>query len=218
MIILSVILAVVAVLLLVVGAAGWAGKLPGNSVIGLRIPEVRKTPELWTIAHKIAGPAWVGSGVALGLAAWLLASASGWMFVIVALLVVGAVVLLGMGAGLAAHTVAQIDAASQRAEAANEGGSCCSSGDSADAAGGSCCSPGAAGVAAGDTAAAGAGCSPAGPNDGITAEDCASGNACGSCALNGACEGGSLPAAGTAPQAPAVDFEAAMRAVTARDA
>ena len=58
-IILGSLFGVLAVLLIVVGALGWAAKLPGNPVVGIRVPEVRKSQELWDMAHRVAGPLWV---------------------------------------------------------------------------------------------------------------------------------------------------------------
>ena len=124
MIVLTVILAVLGVLIFAVGLAATVGKLPGNPVVGLRIPEVRKSQELWTIAHKIAGPAWIGAGVALLLAALVSLRAETLLWLIVALLVIGCVVLMGMGAGLAAHAVARIDAQRMAEEAASESCGC----------------------------------------------------------------------------------------------
>ena len=70
MIFLGIILAIFGVAILAVGVLSLAGKLPGNSLVGLRIPEVRKSAEYWVMGHKIAGPAWTGSGLAmLGAAA-----------------------------------------------------------------------------------------------------------------------------------------------------
>ena len=201
MIVLTVILAVLGVLILAVGVAGAAGVLPGNPVVGLRIPEVRKSKEMWTIGHKIAGPAWIGAGVALILAGVVAANAGGFLWLIVALLVIGAVVLWGMGAGLAAHALANLDAKRIATEAASSDG-CCSSGGGAGGAGAAV----AGGGVAGEPSAA----------------ECASGHACGSCSLNGACEGGGaafdagagggVGAAGTKP-----DLDAARRAAEAQD-
>ena len=195
MIVLTVILAILGVLIWAVGVAGAAGVLPGNPVVGLRIPEVRKSKEMWLIGHKIAGPAWIGAGVALILAGVVAANVSGFLWLIVALLVIGAVVLWGMGAGLAAHALANLDAKRIAEEAASSDG-CCSS-DS----GCGCDSDAGAGDACGTE-----------PN----AAECASGNACGSCSLNGACEGGGAAfdasAGGAQP-----DLDAARRAAEVQD-
>ncbi|KAB1502827.1 SdpI family protein [Corynebacterium sp. 320] len=222
MIVLTVILAVLGVAILAIGAAGIAGILPGNSVIGLRIPEVRKSKEMWVMGHKIAGPAWAGAGLALLGAALVSLRASGFLWLIIAMLVIGALVLLGMGAGMAAHALAQIDARRKAAEASAEGGCCSEDGGcgcgSADGDAGACGTGEADGAGAGAAgAAAQHGCSSTGQP---TAAECASGNACGSCSLNGACEGGgaAFDTAGTARVSTATpDVAAARQAAAVQD-
>ena len=113
-IILGSLFGVLAVLLIVGGALGWAAKLPGNPVVGIRVPEVRKSQELWDMAHRVAGPLWVLSGVSFVIASLVAFVASGWMWLVVALGVVAAIVFIGMGAGMAAHTVAMVDAKRSR--------------------------------------------------------------------------------------------------------
>ncbi|MDH2456807.1 SdpI family protein [Corynebacterium bovis] len=136
MIILAVLLVVVGLAVLVVGVMGLTGTLPGNSVVGLRVPEVRASRTMWVTGHRIAGPAWIGSGVAVvaaGLVAW---RASGWGWLVVALLVVGGLFLLGMGAALAAHAVARIELRKgQEAEARRASAGCCSGGGAGRGAG-----------------------------------------------------------------------------------
>ena len=190
MIVLTVVLVVVGLAFFIAGLLGAVGKLPGNPVVGLRVPEVRKTEELWNTAHRIVGPAWMGAGAAFIGAALITLKVSGWMWLVFALLLVGAAFLIGLGSALGAHAVARLDARAAQLEAANS--SCCSSGDATSD---SCC---------GDSSeAAGAG---AGTGTGaVSAEACASGQACGSCSLNGSCEGGG------------VNWEAAQRAASAQD-
>lgn len=218
MIVLTVVLVVVGLAFFIAGLLGAVGKLPGNPVVGLRIPEVRKTEELWNTAHRIVGPAWMGAGAAFLGAALITLKVSGWMWLVFALLLVGAAFLIGLGSALGAHAVARLDARAAQLEAANS--SCCSSGDatsdsccddSSEAPGasdsaGACCSDGSgvgadqsAGISAGQAAGSGAGAGA------VSAEACASGQACGSCSLNGSCEGGG------------VDWEAAQRAASAQD-
>lgn len=205
MIVLTVVLVVVGLAFFIAGLLGAVGKLPGNPVVGLRVPEVRKTEELWNTAHRIVGPAWMGAGAAFIGAALITLKVSGWMWLVFALLLVGAAFLIGLGSALGAHAVARLDARAAQLEAANS--SCCSSGDATSD---SCC--GDSSEAAGASDSAGACCSDAGAdaNTGtgtgaVSAEACASGQACGSCSLNGSCEGGG------------VDWEAAQRAASAQD-
>ncbi|WJY93453.1 hypothetical protein CFAEC_13340 [Corynebacterium faecale] len=136
-IILGSLFGILAVLLIVAGALAWTAKLPGNPVIGIRVPEVRKSQELWDMAHRVAGPLWVLSGVAWAIAALMSFAATGWMWLVVGLGVVGGLTFLGMGAGMGAHTVAMVDAKRKaQGESSDSEGGCCSSGGE-----GGCCSP-----------------------------------------------------------------------------
>lgn len=192
MIVLTVVLVVVGLAFFIAGLLGAVGKLPGNPVVGLRIPEVRKTEELWNTAHRIVGPAWMGAGAAFLGAALITLKVSGWMWLVFALLLVGAAFLIGLGSALGAHAVARLDARAAQLEAAES--SCSSSGDATSD---SCCGDSSEAAGAGQAAGAGTGA--------VSAEACASGQACGSCSLNGSCEGGG------------VDWEAAQRAASAQD-
>ncbi|HIW91483.1 MAG TPA: SdpI family protein [Candidatus Corynebacterium avicola] len=128
MIVLSVLLFVLGVAVLVTGVLALTGKLPGNKWVGLRVPEARKSREMWDTGHRIAGPTWTGAGVAL-IAAGAVSLQGGFMWVIVGLLFVGAIFLIGMGAALAAQTLAKIDhAKALEAEQARAAAGCCSSG------------------------------------------------------------------------------------------
>jgi MFS family permease len=141
MIVLSVLLFIVAVAVLVTGILAATGTLPGNSWVGLRIPEVRKSRQMWVTAHKIAGVPWVGAGVAF-LGAALVSLKGGWLWIITALLVVGGLFLIGMGAALAASTAARLDhLRAKEAEERRAAAGCCSSGNGsaeADSCGGDC--------------------------------------------------------------------------------
>ena len=194
MIVLTVVLVVVGLAFFIAGLLGALGKLPGNPVVGLRVPEVRKTEELWNTAHRIVGPAWMGAGAAFIGAALITLKVSGWMWLVFALLLVGAAFLIGLGSALGAHAVARLDARAAQLEAAES--SCCSSGDATSD---SCCGDSSAAAGAGQAAGSGA------DTGAVSAEACASGQACGSCSLNGSCEGGG------------VDWEAAQRAASAQD-
>lgn len=115
-IILGVLFGILALVLAVVGVLGWRSRLPGNPVFGIRVPEVRKSRDLWDMAHRVAGPLWVASAVAWAIAAIVSLNATGWMWLVVAFAAVAGVVFLGMGAGMGAHTVAMVDARRHRAE------------------------------------------------------------------------------------------------------
>lgn len=190
MIVLSVLLFVFGVAVLVTGVLALTAKLPGNKWVGLRVPEARKNREMWDTGHRIAGPTWTGAGVAL-IAAGVVSLQGGWMWIIVALLVVGAVFLIGMGAALAAQTLAKIDhAKALEAEQARAAAGCCSSGGSSDA-------------DAGSDAAAGSSC-----GSGSAGGGCEDG--CGSC-------GDSGDAGHAHANAPAPNLDAARRAMASRD-
>ncbi len=124
--VIGVILLVLAAALLILGGLAWSRKLPGNGIIGIRVPEVRKSRELWDAAHGVAGPLWVVGGVSLLLSSVLAFTATGWMWLIVVLLVLAAVVLLGMGAGTGARAVSILDARNQDdgCSSCGDGGSC----------------------------------------------------------------------------------------------
>lgn len=110
----TVIVAVVCVIfslfLLVVGGLAWSGRLPGNGIVGLHVPEVRRSPELWALGHRVAGPFWVLGGLAFFFASALSLIVREWMWILPVLLIVVAIVAVGIGAGQGARVVAQIDA------------------------------------------------------------------------------------------------------------
>lgn len=115
-IILGTLCGILAVVLLVVGVLGWTAKLPGNPIFGIRVPEVRKSKELWDMAHRVAGPLWALSGLAWAIAALVAFTASGWIWLVVGMGIIAGLVFLGMGAGMAAHTVAMVDNKRHREE------------------------------------------------------------------------------------------------------
>lgn len=175
MIVLSVLLFIVAAAVLVTGILAATGKLPGNSWVGLRIPEVRKSRQMWVTAHKIAGVPWTGAGAAF-LGAALVSLKGGWLWIVTALLVVGGLFLIGMGAALAASTAARLDhLKAKEAEERRAAAGCCSSGNSSS-----------------DADSCGDDCTSCGPEDAGTAGD-------------------------SAPSTPALDLDAARRAMASRD-
>lgn len=186
---------------LAIGVAGWTGRLPGNPYVGIRVPEVRKSQELWDTAHRIAGPFWSLAGLTLAAAGALTLNAEGWAWGLVVVAILATLVFIGMGAGMAAHTVALIDARASQDASCGDGGCGCGEGGcgSADDTG------------AGATAASSCGtdadacCSDTPAED--PAKDCGVTGGCGSCSLNGMCEGGNERF-----QAPAVDLSGVRKA------
>ncbi|MCZ9310180.1 SdpI family protein [Corynebacterium uberis] len=108
--ILGVIFCVLAAAVALVGALGWAQRLPGNSLVGLRVPEVRKSQQLWDLGHKIAGPLWVLAGVVFLFAGLFSFIAHGWLWIAPAALFIIALGFIGVGSAQAAHAVAAVDA------------------------------------------------------------------------------------------------------------
>ena len=117
--IIGLILILLGIVLGVVGALAVTSKLPGNKWVGIHVPEVRKSVELWNLAHRVAGPSWL-----VGALAWLAAgavafTATGWMWFVVVGGVLAGLVMLGIGSAMGAHTVALYDA--QRGDDADAG-------------------------------------------------------------------------------------------------
>ena len=106
----GILLLVLALALIVPGAMATAGKLPGNSVFGLRVPEVRKDKAIWDQAHRVAGPIWLFSGVALAFGAAFAFLANGWMWVVPVVFAIAAVVGFSVAGNFGARAAALIDA------------------------------------------------------------------------------------------------------------
>lgn len=227
-----VILLVVALVVAVVAGLAWSAKLPGNGYVGIRAPEARKSRENWDITHRVAGPPWAVSALAFAGAAALAfvaiqPNASGWMWLWVVVTGLLGLAMLGVGGAIGSHTIALYDA-KKSAESASDG--CCSSGASAgagaDGACGSGCGCGSAGTEACDAnAAAGTETACATTGDATAAShdpsaDCGVAGGCGSCGLNGMCEGGTTTfGSGNATTGnTAVDRDALRRAARANDA
>ncbi|AWB82859.1 hypothetical protein C3B44_11415 [Corynebacterium yudongzhengii] len=109
MIVVGVVLSLLAIALLVIGGMAFARKLPGNSYIGIRVAEVRKSPEVWEAAHHVAGTFWLFGGVALTFGALISFIAEGWLWLIPVGAVIVAVVAVGAGANVGARTAAALD-------------------------------------------------------------------------------------------------------------
>ncbi|MFD5868944.1 SdpI family protein [Corynebacterium sp. NPDC060344] len=224
MMVIPVILLVVALVVAVVAGLAWSAKLPGNSYVGIRAPEARKSREYWDITHRVAGPPWAVSALAFAGAAALAfvairPEASGWMWLWVAVAGLLGLAMLGVGGAIGSHTIALYDA---KKSAENDSAGCCSSGGSAGAgadagACGSGCGCGSAEAATGHAnTGADACCTPAeaaaadAPRD--PSADCGVTGGCGSCSLNGMCEDGNATFGSAA-----VDRDALRRAARAND-
>lgn len=113
MIVLGCLLALFALALLIVGGLGFARKLPGNSVVGIRVAEVRKSREIWDAAHHVAGVFWLAGGVALVFGALAAFRPTDWAWLISLATVLVALVAVGAGANAGARTAAVIDVAQE---------------------------------------------------------------------------------------------------------
>lgn len=111
--VIGIIFLIAAVCFIVLGAIATAGKLPGNKTIGLRVPEVRKNKSTWVQAHKVVGPFWILTGVALGLGAAFAFIAQGWGWIAPAIAAIAAVVSLSVGGNFGARAAALVDATIQ---------------------------------------------------------------------------------------------------------
>lgn len=105
MMIIGVVLLILAALLLVVGTLATLRKLPGNSVIGLRVEEVRKSKDVWDAAHAVAGPVWFLGGAAL-LFGGVTALRGIWIIPLVSFIVAVLAVSVGANLGARASVVA----------------------------------------------------------------------------------------------------------------
>ncbi|MBG9274094.1 SdpI family protein [Corynebacterium diphtheriae bv. mitis] len=127
MTVLGVVLAVAALVVLVSGSLAWTRRLPGNPYIGIRVPEVRKSQEVWQSAHLVAGPLWTIGGVAMLMGSMLFIKGSGWLYAVAALAVIAGVMLVSVGANVGARAASLIDAQQDVEDAAES--TCCSSGN-----------------------------------------------------------------------------------------
>lgn len=128
MVAVSIVYLVIAAVLIIVGIMASIRKLPGNSIIGLRLNEVRKSKETWDVAHAVAGPLWALAGVSLvfgGVVAW---TAQGWMWLIPVVTAIVAVLALSAGGNLGARA-ALLHASQNNDEAGGCGEGGCNCGD-----------------------------------------------------------------------------------------
>ncbi len=99
----GIVMLVVAAALIIIGGLAALKKLPGNSVIGLRLAELRKSKEAWDNAHAVAGPFWALSGLSLLFGGIVTLSAQGWMWLIPVISVIVSVVILSIGSNMGAR-------------------------------------------------------------------------------------------------------------------
>lgn len=125
MVVLGCVLAALAVVLVLVGALAWTRHLPGNKYVGIKVPEVRESREVWDAVHQFAGPLWLASGVAMAVAAVPPFSGVSWLLIISLVGVAASVYFFGLGSSMGAR------AAGVLVREKSSGGCC--GGDSSDA-------------------------------------------------------------------------------------
>lgn len=90
-VVIGVVFIVFALALLIPGLLAALGRLPGNNVVGLHVPEVRNDEEIWIQAHKVAGPYLILGGLALAFGSAFAFIANGWLWAVPVILAVVAV-------------------------------------------------------------------------------------------------------------------------------
>ena len=135
MIAVGIIFLILAVFLIVVGALASTKRLPGNSYIGLRLQEIRKSREAWDNAHRVAGPFWILSGVCLVFGGIVALRAEGWMWLIPVFTFIIALLALSIGSNMGARAAYLWDQAHKEEEGCGDSCNCGDSGcgDSAPA-------------------------------------------------------------------------------------
>ncbi|WP_311518154.1 SdpI family protein [uncultured Corynebacterium sp.] len=124
MLAIAIIFFTLAAIFLIVGGLATARKLPGNSVVGLRLVEIRKTKEAWDNAHAIAGPFWMLSGVSLLFGGVVAISAHGWMWTIPALTFVISILALSIGSNMGSRAAFLWDEAHKAEEGCGDSCNC----------------------------------------------------------------------------------------------
>ncbi len=122
--IIGVILIILGLALLVLGLMAWKRKLPGNSVFGIRVPEVRKSEEVWRAAHQVAGPIWVVGAISWLLGGLIAFPASGLAWGMPVLFFIVGIILLSVGANFGARTAVLLDEQGSADSDGCDNGSC----------------------------------------------------------------------------------------------
>lgn len=121
----GVVLLVLALVLIVVGVMAATRRLPGNKIIGLRVPEVRKSQAVWDSSHAVAGPLWIFGGVTLVFGGLIAFIASGWLWLLPAAALIVGVVALASGANVGARAATLLDVPEEGGGCSQEGGCNC---------------------------------------------------------------------------------------------
>lgn len=120
----ALLLIILALCLILFGVVSWTKKLPGNSIIGMRIPEVRKSEETWRAAHAAAGPVWTFGGVALLFGGLIGLVSGGWMWLFTVFTILVAFVALSLGAHVGAQKASLLDTEEDTEEGCGENCNC----------------------------------------------------------------------------------------------
>lgn len=110
-IVIGTVCALLALIMLVPGILATAEKLPGNKYIGLHVPAVRKNESVWRQAHKVAGPFWILSAVALAFGTAFAFIAQGWVWVFPVLAIIFAVIAASIGGNFGARAAVAVEQA-----------------------------------------------------------------------------------------------------------
>lgn len=124
MLVVGILFFILAAVLVIVGGLASLRKLPGNSVVGLRLAEIRKSKEAWVNAHAVAGPFWALGGVALIFGGFVALRAEGWMWLIPAATFIVAVLLLSIGSNMGARAAYLWDQAHKDDEGCGDSCNC----------------------------------------------------------------------------------------------
>ena len=120
-----IVLSLLGVAIFVVGLLAKIGRLPGNKYIGLRVPEVRGSKEVWDGAHRVTGPLWMASGFSLLFSSLVFFTRTGPLVISAVALMFLALATLGLGASLGARTAVVLAKEEKKKKDAES--SCCSS-------------------------------------------------------------------------------------------
>ncbi|MCP2159952.1 SdpI family protein [Williamsia serinedens] len=121
--VLGVLDAVLAVVVLVVGALGVTRRLPRNRFVGIRTPVTLRSDDAFRATHAVAGPGLLGAGLIAALGAVLgLAAGSVTGTVFAAVAVVAALVIVGAAASFGLRAAMRVPDADDEESSCGTGG------------------------------------------------------------------------------------------------
>ncbi|MCS4490474.1 SdpI family protein [Corynebacterium sp. ES2794-CONJ1] len=117
-----------ALIVIMSGVLAWTKNLPGNRFIGIKVPEVRASKDIWDHAHSLAGPLWVAAGVLIAIGSAPIYGGLSWLLTITAVSFIGALYMIGLGNSLAARAAGILR--SNKESSSGCSGDCCGGGAS----------------------------------------------------------------------------------------